>query len=221
MMKIAPSILSADFCNLKHDIVLVEKAGVEYLHVDIMDGHFVPNITFGPKVVADIRKNTSLVLDCHLMIDNPEAYIKDFAQAGGDILTIHVESTRHIYRAVQLIRDNNVKAGIVLNPGTPLTAIEPVLPLVDQVLIMTVNPGFGGQAFIPEMVEKVRKLKEIKDLNDYAFDIEVDGGISDKTIGKCYEAGANVFVGGSYIYDADTPEQRIQSLKDAVALTSK
>ncbi|CAJ1230444.1 ribulose-phosphate 3-epimerase [Lactiplantibacillus xiangfangensis] len=216
MMKIAPSILSADFCNLKHDIELVEKAGVEYLHVDVMDGHFVPNITFGPSVVADIRKNTNLVLDCHLMIENPEQYIEDFAKAGGDILTIHVESTRHIYRALQLIHDNNVKAGIVLNPGTPLAEIEPVLPLVDQVLVMTVNPGFGGQTFIHDMVKKIQKLKEIKDQNKYSFDIEVDGGINDKTLVDCYKAGANVFVAGSFVYDAEVPKKQVELLKNAV-----
>lgn len=215
-MKIAPSILSADFCNLERDIALVEKAGVEYLHVDVMDGHFVPNITFGPGVVSSIRKNTNLVLDCHLMIENPEDYIEEFAKAGGDILTIHVESTRHIYRALQLIHENNAKAGIVLNPGTPLSEIEPVLPIVDQVLVMTVNPGFGGQKFIHQMVDKVRALKELKDQNNYSFDIEVDGGINDKTLVDCHKAGANVFVAGSYIYGAEDPQSRIKLLRNAV-----
>lgn len=214
-MKIAPSILSADFCDLKHDIAVVEQAGVTYLHVDVMDGHFVPNITFGPSVVANIRKNTNLTLDCHLMIDDPERYVEDFARAGGDILTVHVESTKHIYRVLQLIHTAGAKAGIVLNPGTPLTAIEPVLPMVDQALIMTVNPGFGGQTFIPNMVNKIQKLNTMKTAGHYDFDIEVDGGITEETLVPCRQAGANVFVAGSFIYSAKEPQKQIELLRHA------
>ncbi|ANK62120.1 ribulose-phosphate 3-epimerase [Loigolactobacillus backii] len=215
-MVIAPSILSANFANLEKDIHVVEAGKVSYLHVDVMDGHFVPNITFGPSVVAAIRKVTKLTLDCHLMIENPENLIPEFAKAGGDILTIHVESTRHIFRALQLIHDNGAKAGIVLNPGTSLEAIKPVLSLVDQVLVMTVNPGFGGQKFIPEMVKKVADLKQIRDAGGYQFDIEVDGGINDKTIKLCSDAGANVFVAGSYVYGVDDPVKQIKTLENAV-----
>ncbi|WP_125980012.1 ribulose-phosphate 3-epimerase [Loigolactobacillus iwatensis] len=215
-MVIAPSILSANFANLEKDIHVVEAGQVSYLHVDVMDGHFVPNITFGPSVVAAIRKVTKLTLDCHLMIENPENLIPEFAKAGGDILTIHVESTRHIYRALQLIHDNGAKAGIVLNPGTSLEAIKPVLSLVDQVLVMTVNPGFGGQKFIPEMVNKVAKLNQIRQTGNYQFDIEVDGGINDKTIKSCSDAGANVFVAGSYVYGADDPVKQIKTLENVV-----
>lgn len=214
-MIIAPSILSADFGNLERDVHTIEN-DVDYLHVDIMDGHFVPNITFGPDVVATIRKFTHLTLDCHLMIETPEKYVEQFIDAGGDIITVHVESTPHILRVIQLIKDKGAKAGIVLNPGTPLSAIEEVLPLVDQVLIMTVNPGFGGQKFIPTMVNKIKRLKDLRDQYHYDFDIEVDGGVNDQTVKKCFDAGANVFVAGSYVYGSDDPITRIKALEEAV-----
>lgn len=215
-MKIAPSILSADFANLQRDIELVEENQVDVLHVDIMDGHFVPNITFGPNVVAAIRPFTKLPLDCHLMIEQPERYVEAFANAGADLINVHVEATPHIHRVLQLIKSFGVKAAVTINPGTPVSAIEPVLSLVDMVLVMTVNPGFGGQKFLPECLEKVTALAEIRCSKGYTYEIEVDGGVTDQTIGACRDAGADVFVAGSYIYDAENPAERIQALKDVL-----
>jgi ribulose-phosphate 3-epimerase len=215
-MKIAPSILSADFANLQRDIEFVEKHGADYIHVDVMDGQFVPNITFGPNVVKAIRPITKLPLDVHLMIVEPERYIHDFAVAGSDIIGVHVEATPHIHRAIQMIKAENVKAEVVLNPGTPIDSVKHVLSMVDQVLIMTVNPGFGGQSFIEESLDKIRELAALREANDYHFDIQVDGGIVPETAKRCKEAGVNVFVAGSYIYDAEHPEKQIQLLKEAI-----
>ncbi|MEI5994162.1 ribulose-phosphate 3-epimerase [Candidatus Enterococcus mansonii] len=212
-MKLAPSILSADFANLERDIQLVEKLGADYIHVDVMDGQFVPNITLGPNVVSAIRPVTKLPLDVHLMIVQPENYIDAFAEAGADIITVHEESTPHIHRAVQMIKAKGVKAGVVINPGTSLSAIENVLDLVDQVLIMTVNPGFGGQSFIESSLDKIAQLKEWKESKGYTYDIEVDGGIVPETAKRCKEAGANVFVAGSYIYNSESPKDRMDALR--------
>lgn len=215
-MKIAPSILSADFANLQADIERVEKGGADYIHVDVMDGQFVPNITFGSNVVQAIRPVTKLPLDVHLMIINPENYIADFAKAGSDIITVHVESTPHIHRAIQMIKDLDVKAGVVINPGTPIEMIKHVLPLIDQVLVMTVNPGFGGQSFITETVDKIAELAELRKVNDWTYQIEVDGGIVPETAKICREAGADVFVAGSYVYSAEDPAAQIDQLKKAL-----
>lgn len=215
-MKIAPSILSADFANLQRDIEFVEKHGVDYIHVDVMDGQFVPNITFGPNVVKAIRPITKLPLDVHLMIVDPERYIHDFAVAGADIIGVHVEATPHIHRAIQMIKAENVKAEVVLNPGTPVDSIKHVLSMVDQVLVMTVNPGFGGQSFIEESLDKIHELAALREEHGYHFDIQVDGGIVPETAKRCKEAGVNVFVAGSYIYDAEQPEKQIQLLKEAI-----
>ena len=215
-MKLAPSILSADFANLQRDVEFVEKHGADYIHIDVMDGQFVPNITFGPTVVQAIRPITKLPLDVHLMINNPENFIHDFAKAGADIIGVHVEATPHIHRAIQMIKAESVKAEVVMNPGTPVEAIRYVLPLVDQILVMTVNPGFGGQTFLPEMADKIRELTKLKEEYGYHYDIEVDGGIDDQTIRTCAEAGANVFVAGSYIYGAQHPEERIKALREAL-----
>lgn len=212
-MKLAPSILSADFANLERDIQLVEKLGADYIHVDVMDGQFVPNITLGPNVVSAIRPVTKLPLDVHLMIVQPENYIEAFARAGADIITVHQESTPHIHRALQMIRSLDVKAGVVINPGTPVSAIEQVLDLADLVLVMTVNPGFGGQSFIESTLEKIQRLRELKEKHNYTYEIEVDGGIVPETAQLCKEAGADVFVAGSYIYDAENPKERVDALK--------
>ncbi len=214
--KIAPSILAADYANFASELKRIEETSAEYVHIDIMDGQFVPNITFGADVVVSMRKHSKLVFDCHLMVVNPERFVDAFAQAGADIMTIHAESTLHIHGALQKIKKAGMKAGVVINPGTPVSAIEPVLSLVDQVLIMTVNPGFGGQAFIPEMLEKVEKVAKIRDEKGYDFDIEVDGGVDNKTIKACYQAGANVFVAGSYLFKATDLAAQVETLRVAL-----
>lgn len=213
--KIAPSILSADYANFESELKKLEATGAEYAHIDIMDGHFVPNISFGAGVVASMRPHSRLVFDCHLMVSNPEHHIEDFARAGADIISIHAEATPHIHGALQKIRAAGVKASVVINPGTPVEAVKNVLNLVDQVLVMTVNPGFGGQAFLPETMDKVRELVVLREVNQLDFDIEVDGGIDDETIRVAKEAGANVFVAGSYVFKGDVAHQ-VQTLKEAL-----
>ncbi|MGT2636283.1 ribulose-phosphate 3-epimerase [Streptococcus ratti] len=213
--KIAPSILAADYANFEKELKRIEETGVKYVHIDIMDGQFVPNISFGAGVVASMRKHSKLVFDCHLMVVNPERYVDDFAQAGADIMTIHAEATTHIHGALQKIKAAGMKAGVVINPGTPLGAIEPVLNLVDQVLIMTVNPGFGGQAFIPECLEKVKLAARLREQRGLDYDIEVDGGVDNKTISACAQAGADVFVAGSYLFK-DNLLARVETLKAAI-----
>ncbi|MGT2888020.1 ribulose-phosphate 3-epimerase [Streptococcus didelphis] len=214
--KIAPSILAADYANFASELKRIEQTDAEYVHIDIMDGQFVPNISFGADVVASMRKHSKLIFDCHLMVINPERYVEAFAQAGADIMTIHLESTNHIHGALQKIKAVGMKAGIVINPGTPALALEPVLSLVDQVLIMTVNPGFGGQAFIPECLSKVEAVVNYRDKFGLDFDIEVDGGVDNTTIAACHEAGANVFVAGSYLFKADDLVSQVQSLRTAL-----
>ncbi len=200
MKKIAPSILSADFTRLGEEIKAVEKAGADYIHIDVMDGHFVPNITVGPMIVAAARQATDLPLDVHLMIKGPDMYIDDFVKAGSDFITVHVETVTHLHRLLGVIRDAGVKAGVALNPATPLSSIEYVLKNLDRVVLMTVNPGFAAQSFIPEVLPKIRELKEIIAQKGIEVDIEVDGGINVKNIGQAAQAGANVFVAGSAIF---------------------
>ncbi|MEG0550615.1 MAG: ribulose-phosphate 3-epimerase [Vagococcus sp.] len=216
MVKIAPSILSADFANLERDIKLVEEKGADYIHVDVMDGQFVPNITLGANIVSAIRPVTKLPLDVHLMIVEPERFIPDFAKAGSDIITVHAESTVHIHRAMQMIKNEGVKAGVVINPGTPVSVIEHVLPLADLVLIMTVNPGFGGQAFISECLEKVEQLDVLRKEKGYTYEIEIDGGVDNKTAKTCVDAGADVLVAGSYVYNSPDVGERIATLREVV-----
>ena len=213
--KIAPSVLSADYANFETELKKLEASGAEYAHLDVMDGHFVPNISFGAGVVASMRPHSKMVFDCHLMVSNPEHHIEEFARAGADIISIHVEATPHIHGALQKIRAAGVKPSVVINPGTPVEAIKNVLNLVDQVLVMTVNPGFGGQAFLPETMGKIRELVALREANQLNFDIEVDGGIDDKTIQMAREAGANIFVAGSYVFKGDVSHQ-VQTLRDAL-----
>ncbi|AMG60896.1 ribulose-phosphate 3-epimerase [Staphylococcus lugdunensis] len=200
MKKLYPSLLSADFSQLNQELHKLEQAGVDGLHFDVMDGQFVPNISVGFPVLEAVRRETTLPIDVHLMIAQPERYIEQFAQAGADFISVHVEATPHIHRALELIKLQNIKAGVVINPGTPVELIKPVLSIVDYVLVMTVNPGFGGQQFIQSCVAKVQQLAELKAINSYDFDIEVDGGINDQTIKLCAEAGASMFVAGSYFF---------------------
>lgn len=214
-MKVAPSILSANFATLGEDVKKVEALGADWIHIDAMDGQFVPNLTLGANIVEGLRPVTKLPLDCHLMIQEPERFVKDFAKAGADYISVHIEATKHIHRTLQLIKSEGVKAGIVINPGTPVSAISAVLGMVDLVLVMTVNPGFGGQAFIPEMLDKVRELVELRQEQGYHYLIEVDGGVNGATAQLCREAGVDVAVAGSYVYYADNMKQAIDSIKQA------
>ncbi|UQF70619.1 ribulose-phosphate 3-epimerase [Vagococcus lutrae] len=216
-MKLAPSILSADFANLERDVKLVEAGGADYIHIDVMDGQFVPNITLGPNIVAALRPVTKLPLDVHLMIVQPERFIPDFAKAGADIIVIHQESTPHLHRGIQMIKNEGVKAGVVINPGTPVSAIAHVLEMVDLVLVMTVNPGFGGQSFIENTLGKIEELAILREQHGYHYEIEVDGGIQPDTARLCAKAGADVFVAGSYVYNHEDPKGQLAKLRDAVS----
>src|SRR5690625_4397458 len=201
MVKIAPSILSADFSKLGDEIADVEKGGADYLHVDVMDGHFVPNITIGPLIVEAIKPVTELPLDVHLMIENPDQYIEVFATAGASIISVHQEVCVHLHRTIQSIKDLGMKAGDVINLATPVAMIEDILEYVDLVLVMTVNPGFGGQSFIESALPKINRLAELKTKYNYPFEIEIDGGVNEKTAKSCVDAGANVLVAGSAIFN--------------------
>jgi ribulose-phosphate 3-epimerase len=213
---IAPSILSADFARLGEEVQNVVKAGADWIHVDVMDGHFVPNITIGPLVVQALAKlKLSQPLDVHLMISEPERYIDAFAKAGANYIAVHVEASTHLHRNLQQIKATGAKAGVVLNPHTPVSSIQHVLGMLDLVLIMSVNPGFGGQAFIPEVLPKIRELTEMRKKGGHNFLIEVDGGVNDKTAADLIYAGADVLVAGSYVFGAKDYAAAIQSLRSA------
>jgi len=215
MVKIAPSILSADFSCLGDQVRSVERAGVEYLHIDVMDGHFVPNITIGPLVVEALRPKSKLVFDVHLMIEHPDEYVEDFVKAGADIISIHAEACPHLHRSIQNIKAHGVKAAVALNPATPLSAIEYVLENLDMVLLMTVNPGFGGQKFIPEVLPKISDLRSwIKKLGLHT-EIQVDGGVTPEIAGAIVKAGATVLVAGSAIFHAPDIAAAVKALRDA------
>ena len=213
MKMIAPSILAADFTRLGEEIQAVEAAGADWIHADIMDGHFVPNITFGPMVVEAVRRVTRLPIDVHLMISEPERYIADFAKAGADYISVHVETCIHLHRTVQLIRDAGARPGVVLNPATPLEALRWILEYTDLVLVMSVNPGFGGQAFISNSIEKIQRLRQMITEKRLSTLIEIDGGVSDKTIGDIAAAGADVFVAGSAIFGSRDYATAIRGLR--------
>ena len=216
MKLIAPSILSADFTNLGEDIARVISAGADWIHADVMDGHFVPNITFGPMVVAAVRRLTDLPIDVHLMIETPERYIDRFVDAGATHISVQVETCPHLHRTVHQIREAGAKAGVVLNPATPLAAASWVLGDVDYVLVMSVNPGFGGQTFIPSSLDKIRALRKMIAANDSDVQIEVDGGVNLETIGAVAEAGGDVFVAGSAIFGSADYKDTISALREII-----
>lgn len=213
MVKIAPSILSANFSKLGEEIIAVEKGGADYIHIDVMDGHFVPNITIGPLIVEAIRPITKLPLDVHLMIENPDQYIEAFAKAGADYITVHVEACRHLHRTIQSIKAQGVKAGVVLNPATPIESIQHIIADVEMVLLMSVNPGFGGQKFIPEVLPKIRKVRELAEQKGLNLEIEIDGGVNQETAKLCIEAGADVLVAGSAIYNTEDYAKSISLIR--------
>ncbi|KZZ83156.1 ribulose-phosphate 3-epimerase [Bacillus sp. SJS] len=215
MVYIAPSILSADFSKLKEEIEDVEHGGADWIHIDVMDGHFVPNITIGPLIVRAVRPVTQLPLDVHLMIENPDSYIDEFAEAGADLISVHAEACTHLHRTIQHIKSKGVKAGVVLNPHTPLHVLDYVLKDLDYVLLMTVNPGFGGQVFIPEMLAKIEALSDMIKAEGLSVLIQIDGGVNAGNAKACMEAGANVLVAGSAVYGFPDRKKAIRDIRDA------
>ncbi len=215
MIQIAPSILAANFVALGEEVRAVEQGGASLLHVDVMDGHFVPNLSIGVPVVASLRKATALPLDVHLMVERPERFIAAFAEAGADMISVHQEATPHLDRAVALIRECGARPGVVLNPATPVAALSEILDRVDFVLVMSVNPGFGGQKFIPTTLGKIQQLRELRVRNHFAYRIEVDGGVGPENVGELVRAGAEILVAGTSIFHADDPAEAVRRMKQA------
>ena len=213
MIKVAPSILSADFSKLGEEIIKIDQAGADMIHIDVMDGHFVPNLTLGAPIVKALRTVTKLPFDVHLMINNPENLIDDFIAAGADIITIHIEAANHLHRLVQKVKSSGVKVAVSINPATPLNTLEEILPELDMVLLMSVNPGFGGQSFIPATLNKIARLKEMIDAKKLKIDIQVDGGINLETAPKVIKHGANILVAGSAVYGSNDIKGTIAQLK--------
>ena len=215
MVELLPSILSADFARLADEVAAAERGGGTAIHVDVMDGHFVPNITLGPPVVQALRKYTGLPLDCHLMIENPDDFIPAFAEAGADWIGVHYEACRHLHRTIELISSHGMKPGVVINPATPVDFLIPILPMLHHVLVMSVNPGFGGQRFIPYSLTKIRQLKEMRAAMGLTYKIEVDGGVAHETIAQVVEAGAELLVAGSAVFGEGDAERDGRALLDA------
>jgi ribulose-phosphate 3-epimerase len=215
MVQLLPSILSADFARLADEIAAAERGGGTVIHVDVMDGHFVPNITIGPPVVKSLRKATKLPLDCHLMIENPDEYIPAFAEAGANWVSVHYEACRHLHRTLQLIAHHGMQPAVVLNPATRVELIRDILPMLHHVLIMSVNPGFGGQEFIPFSLDKIRRLAQLRQEMGLAFKIEVDGGVAHDTVAQVVQAGAELLVAGNAVFGAGHPEQDARALLHA------
>src|ERR1700679_1391684 len=220
LIELAPSILSADFAHLAEQVQAAVEGGGSVVHVDVMDGHFVPNITIGPPVVRSLRKTTSLPLDCHLMIENPDLYIPDFAAAGANWISVHQEACRHLDRTLHLSRDPGVRAGVVINPATPVEMLSEVLDIIDYVLVMSVNPGFGGQKFIPETLGKVRKLADIRARRGYSYRIEIDGGVALDTVNEIVRAGTEILVAGNAVFGKGDPKENASALLDAARSAS-
>lgn len=213
MIKIAPSMFAGDFADFAGELKKLEAWGADMVHLDVMDGMFVPNMSFGPPVIAAMRKRSELTFDVHLMITQPERYIDDFAAAGADIITVHTEATPHVHRAIQQIKAHGIKAGVVLNPGTPVCMAQHVFSDIDMILLMSVNPGFGGQKFIPSVLEKAREVKALRDAAGYNFDIEIDGGVSESNAGMIRDAGVNVLVAGTTVFRSADPAATIKKLR--------
>ncbi|MBI1749039.1 MAG: ribulose-phosphate 3-epimerase [Acidobacteria bacterium] len=212
-VEIAPSVLAANFARLGEDIAAVERGGARMLHVDVMDGHFVPNISIGVPVVSSLRKATTLVLDVHLMIAAPERYVEAFADAGADMISVHQEATPHLDRVLAAIQERDIEAGVVINPATPVAALSEVLPAVDFVLVMSVNPGFGGQKFIPGSLEKLRQLKELRSRYNYDYRIEVDGGLGPDNVAEAVRAGAEIIVAGTSVFHTPDPAEAVRRMR--------